>query len=347
VNRYRRVLAFAASAVIGAIGAVALAGPASAHHSEVAGEPVCDTATGEWVVTWTINSFAPAEAPQFKLVEVQVTPPGSPVSNIAVTEGENFPHATGTALVGVQRLPGDAESASLAVRAKWSNGYEEADLRSGQVYFDGPCDKPTEPGPVEFSDASTCDELTVTATNPEDGELVEVTIATSAGEENGFSLEPGASDFVTFPATEGLTYEVTVDGTVVHSGEWQNPGDCVRVPISSRPDCDSLTIEVTNPLEDEAIEAVVSSGDVTQTLTVAPGETGEVTVDATEGTVATVTIGGDTKEIFWEQPRGCDGGGLPVTGAPTGVAIGAALALLGVGGGLFVLARRRRITFTA
>lgn len=39
--------------------------------------------------------------------------------------------------------------------------------------------------------------------------------------------------------------------------------------------------------------------------------------------------------------------GLPVTGAQTGIIAGAALALLTLGGGLYLVARRRRITFTA
>lgn len=39
--------------------------------------------------------------------------------------------------------------------------------------------------------------------------------------------------------------------------------------------------------------------------------------------------------------------GLPVTGAQTGVIAGAAIALLTLGGGIYLLARRRRITFTS
>jgi hypothetical protein len=345
---YRRVLAVAASAVIGLIGALALASPASAHHTEVKGVPYCDTDTGEWVVTWTVNSFAPAQAPTYKLVEVQVTPEGSSVSNIAVTEGDEFPHATGVPLEGEQRLPGDTESASLGVRAKWSNTFEEDKLKSGVVTFEGTCEKP--PAELNVNDASTCDELTVTVANPEDGAAVTVQVTTSAGDSEEFDLEPGADQLVSFPAAEGLTYEVIVDGTVVWSGEWQNPGDCeVEIPVAHKSDCDSLTIEITNPLEDEAIEATVTSGEVTETVTIEPGETGEVTIDAEEGTIATVTIGGESLDIAWEEPDGCDGGGggLPVTGAPTGIVIGAALALLAVGGGLFLLARRRRVTFTA
>lgn len=344
---YRRLFAVAGSAVIGLIGAVTLASPASAHHSEVTGVPECDTSTGEWVVTWTVNSYAPPSAPMYKLVDVVVTPDESTVSNIVETEGDNFPHPTNTPLVGQQRLPGDATSASLAVRAEWSNGYAEEGLKTGNVTFEGTCAKPV--GQVEANDASTCDELVVTVTNPKDGAKATVTVTTSAGETETFDLEPGADQAVSFPASEGLTYQVTVDGKEVASGQWDNPGDCDRKPsIASQPDCESLTIEITNPF-DEAIDATVTSGDVTETVTVEPGQTAEVTIDAEAGTVATVTAGDLTQEIAWTEPEDCDGGGggLPVTGSSTGIVIGAALALLALGGGLFLVARRRRVTFTA
>lgn len=47
------------------------------------------------------------------------------------------------------------------------------------------------------------------------------------------------------------------------------------------------------------------------------------------------------------SPGPGQGGGLPVTGAQSGIAVGIALALLAVGGGLYFAARRRRIRFTA
>lgn len=344
---YRRVVAVAGSAVIGLLGAVALASPASAHHTEVKGDPICDTSTGEWVVTWTVDSVAPERAPTFRLLDVVVTPEGSTVSNIVETQGDGFPHRSGVPLTGEQRLPGDTTSASLGVRAKWINGFTEEDLTTGVVPFDGTCEKPV--GQVNANDASTCDELIVTVTNPEDGAAASVTVTPSAGEAETFDLEPGADRAVSFPATEGLTYQVTVDGKEIRSGRWEDPGTCDLEPsIASQPDCDSLTIEVTNPF-DEAIEATVTSGDVTETVTVEPGRTAEITIDAEAGTVATVTAGDVTQEITWTEPEDCDGGGggLPVTGSSAGIVIGSALALLALGGGLFLIARRRRITFTA
>lgn len=48
-----------------------------------------------------------------------------------------------------------------------------------------------------------------------------------------------------------------------------------------------------------------------------------------------------------EDPADGEGAGLPETGAPTGLIVGGALALLALGGGLFLVARRRRLRFTA
>jgi hypothetical protein len=49
----------------------------------------------------------------------------------------------------------------------------------------------------------------------------------------------------------------------------------------------------------------------------------------------------------WSEAGTADGGQLPVTGWATGAAIGAAIALVGMGVGFYLLYPRRRMTFTA
>lgn len=56
---------------------------------------------------------------------------------------------------------------------------------------------------------------------------------------------------------------------------------------------------------------------------------------------------GDRDDSDDAPGAGGSGDRLPVTGAPAGLLAAGALALLGVGGGLFLLARRRRVSFTA
>jgi hypothetical protein len=48
-----------------------------------------------------------------------------------------------------------------------------------------------------------------------------------------------------------------------------------------------------------------------------------------------------------ESPEPGEGGGLPVTGASTGIVAGVALLLVAFGTAMFLIARRRRIRFTA
>ena len=67
------------------------------------------------------------------------------------------------------------------------------------------------------------------------------------------------------------------------------------------------------------------------------------------------TIGGEpfkeSTTIEYEQPEDCDnsggGGGLPLTGAAAGSIAGGAGAMLAIGAVLFLMARRRKVKFTA
>lgn len=365
----RRGLAVLAGALLGLTGALTMAGPASAHHSEVSGVPICDAETGEWVITWTINSVAPRSTSHFRLIYVHARPTDHPVIGLSTAE-PGYPYPTSEPLIGTQRVPGNTEVASLGIQAKWNNGFREKIKRSGVVRLDGTCEKEVpppspepEPTPPAVHSASACDELVVVLDNPEDGAPVSAIVHTNMGGHEVVELAPGESTSVSFPAAEGLNYQVIIDDETVQEGGWQDPGDCeeeFEVPVAAAATCDSLIIEVTNPLSDAPIQATVTVGDTTEVLTVEPESTAEATFPAQEGTVATVSVeGGESIDIAWEAPEECDEGpaqpapsepaepGLPVTGSKTPLVVGAAVLLLAVGGGLFWFARRRRITFTA
>ena len=87
-----------------------------------------------------------------------------------------------------------------------------------------------------------------------------------------------------------------------------------------------------------------------QTVEVEGGQTKSVTFPGSEGlTVVVTAFGEDSAPVAWEKPDNCGGGGgsLPTTGPKAGLIAGGAGALLALGAGLFVFARRRRIRFTA
>jgi LPXTG-motif cell wall-anchored protein len=348
----RRLAALVGGVLLGATAVLTLAAPASAHHSVVSGKAVCDTTSGEWVVTWTVNSYAPRDVKHYKLVAVDQTPADSKVTNIVKTTDDSYPYKVDTPLVGEQRLPGDATSASLAVQAKWENGFEEKGTVGSKVDFGGPC-KPDRPKP-NASFESACDgSVTVTLTNAEDAKApAEFTVEGTGGFSKQATLKPGESLPVTVPASSAGKIVVTA-GKETFTGGFEAPKGCAPVKVASRSDCDSLTVSIENPKGTTPVDATLTpKGGDAQTVTVAPGEAKEVKFDAEQGFEVTLTIGDQSGKIPWKQPANCGGaagGGpsLPVTGASIGTAAGIGAVLLAAGVGLFLVVRRRRIRFTA
>ncbi|MEU5787044.1 cell wall anchor protein [Micromonospora purpureochromogenes] len=166
-------------------------------------------------------------------------------------------------------------------------------------------------------------------------------------------LNPGQAQEIT----------VTAAGMKDFTGGWEKPEDCQRPEVGA-PDadyestCDEMTFRISNPEDGATVTSTFtpSKGEA-KTLTVEPGRTGSVSFKASKG--LTVTVTGDLDSggpLAWEQPKDCaEGGagggepgeGLPVTGAAAGGIAAGALALLVAGAVLFVVARRRRIRFTA
>ncbi|MDG4767236.1 LPXTG cell wall anchor domain-containing protein [Solwaraspora sp. WMMD406] len=394
----RRALALAAGATIGLVGAVAFAAPASAHYSVPTGSAVCDTTTGEWVVTWNVDSEWHFESTHFKFLAAFHLPASTTLTGIERTKiRDGYPYPVEETVVGEQRLPGDAKWATLGVMVGWNDGFAEKKLRKQTITFEGECTTETpeptptpsptqepspspEPSPEPTATAeptpspsptqevptvapaasylSDCDGMVwVTLSNGETAtEPVELVV--SAGEfSESYVIEPGDSkEDIVVPGDAGPV-TVTADGEPV--GEpysWVEPEDCV---VPGEPEggyestCEELVFGFANPEDGEEFSVTLTpnSGDA-QTVTVAPGVTEIVAFPAEEGlevTVVSETLGVE-ETIAWEQPEDCggEGGGeLPVTGAAAGGIAAGALALLALGGGLFYLARRRRITFTA
>src|SRR6185312_8709415 len=113
--------------------------------------------------------------------------------------------------------------------------------------------------------------------------------------------------------------------------------------------CENLTITVNNTGA-KAIKATITVGDESEEKEIPAGDKAVATLEGADGLVAKLSInGGQAKDYAWAKPADCggDGGGLPLTGANTGLLAGAALVLVSGGGGLFFMARRRRVRFAA
>lgn len=379
---FRRASAIAAGTLLGLTGVAIFATPASAHHSEVTGKAKCDAATGEWEVNWSIKAYAPRDVKHYKLVEVvaktyvggkatEVTIP-----EINVTDGDTYPHSVKDALTATLRVDSDVTMASLAVRAEWDNGFVEDRVRTAKVKFCGTCEAPkptptpTNPEPPAATVANPsasiqadCEGVVhVTLNNAADA-TAPAKFTVEGGDDfvEKVKVQPGESASVEVPAEQATTIKVTAKGVdePLFEGTPEPADDCVKPgePTGAfKSTCDELIFEIDNPEDGKTVTATFTPNKgEPQTLTVEPGMSGTVSFPAEEG--LTVTPSGEGIEnpepIAWEKPEDCTPGagggdpGLPVTGAAAGgIAAGAAV-LLAIGGGLFVMARRRKLRFTA
>lgn len=366
----RRPLAVLGATFVGLAAAVAVAAPASAHHSEIKVVGDCDTNTGNWVVTWTVNSYAPNEVKNYKFIEVNgekavgdaVTP--MTVDGIAVTDGDSYPHAVGTPLVAKQELPGDTTRAKLTVKSKWENGFVENEAKSATIDFAEPCKKKETPPPATAKPTASvvadCDgNVEVKLTNAQDATAPARFVVKA---ENGYvtkrvTVAPGGNATVNIEAKYATKVTVTEKNQQepLYDKAPTKPENCVEPgePAGSyKSTCDALVFEVSNPKDGKEVTVTFTPNKgEKQTLTVAPGETKTVQFKGVEGLTVQPSAEGmdDTEAIAWKKPADCktDEPTLPVTGAAAGSIAAGAGVLLVAGAVLFVVARRRRVKFTA
>ncbi|PWR11838.1 cell wall anchor protein [Micromonospora acroterricola] len=210
--------------------------------------------------------------------------------------------------------------------------------------------------------ASNCDgSVAVSLTN--DGKTSKYPVEFEVKGENGFSkkvsVEAGKADTsVVVPAADAGKIEVLVDGKVIEKGtySWQRPEDCPLPAVTTEADCKNFTLTVTNPEGGLPVKATFTYGDKTETRTVAAGASAKVTFKAGKAKSALVALPELDLEMeaVYTPEKDCGGSGgggdepgLPVTGAAAGGIAAGAVALLIAGAVLFVIARRRRVTFTA
>jgi LPXTG-motif cell wall-anchored protein len=378
VNRLnlRRVVAVAAGALLGLAGVATVAAPASAHHSEVKVTAECDTAAGEWITTWTVRAVAPSDVQKFKLIEVNAqskkgdTTESFTIEGIQATQDDSYPYAVAEPLVGTARLAGDVTEASLSVRAEWDNKFKEKEPKGASIKFSETCDKVVTPPPSTANPKATvtadCSgDVTVKLENGKEAtKEAEFTVTGTDGFKKEATVEPGKDKSITVPAANAGKITITeagqekplFDGKPAEAKDCVKPGEPSGSYLST---CDELIFEVSNPADGETVTITFTpnKGEA-KTLTVEPGKTGTVSFPAQEGLKVTPSAEGmdETEPIAWEKPEDCDtpgqgGGGdepeLPLTGAATGGIIAGAAVLLAAGVALFVVARRRKIRFTA
>ena len=338
----RRLSVLLGATLAGTVGILALTStPAFAHHTTVQGEAVCDTETGKWVVTWTVeNSMEHLLA---TLTDVSHRPVDSTLTGIV--EGATVPLNGDGVLTGRQVVAGSENRAALTVQGTWSNGFIE-DPKTGRVHFEGKCEEDKPLPNATF--ASACDgSVTVTLSNaPEAKKAADFTVTGEGGFTESKSVAAGATANVLVPAASAGAITVLVGTEVLKESEWEDPGTCAPVAVASKSDCTSLTVSVENPEGNRPRQVTVASGSATETFTLAAGASREFPYPATTGTTATVTVDNETKTVTWESPGNCvtttPPPDLPVTGVKLSGLVGMGAALLVVGAALLLVLRRRR-----
>jgi hypothetical protein len=212
----RRLLSFAAAAVAGLAATFVMASPASAHTATIDADVSCGI-DGAWTVTWTLSNDWGTNATISDLV---VDPAGSAISDDPITNGTLIPH--NGSISGSQTFPNSATGASLGFKATWpaipdkDNG--DNHTYSKHIDFGRTCT------PL-YSAVETCDSVTFTVNAPEapasesDADIevaaaprsVDVVLTPSSGDPKTVTVtEGGENHEVTFPATTGMTVEISI-----------------------------------------------------------------------------------------------------------------------------------------
>lgn len=339
----RRLLAGAAGLTIGVAGALAIASPAFAHNPVAAGEGFCDQLTGEQVVTWVVGTDSPLYDAIVKNVTLTVDGVVDPDAEFStITEGAVIPKLdeddNQEALQEQQRFPGDTGDVSLEVTVDFVSPDDHNDvIESGKtldepvtVTFEGPCEeRELEFG---FSPVVTCDLLLFLVIN--DGEEDGVGMALTPNQDAVHGHAPGI--------VELLEDDDFVEGT----------GFVVDAPAD--------VLDVVGPLGAGETFGPITVGNEEPNNFHAHGFQGadglEVTIELFVGDalVGAPSFSWDDLFAVADERLDCEeddgeGGGepeLPVTGSPSLMIAGGALLLLVLGGVMYLLARRRRVTFT-
>ncbi|MEH0840940.1 cell wall anchor protein [Micromonospora sp. CPCC 205711] len=316
--KFRRVAAVAAGALIGLAGVATVASPALAHHPEPSGT-YCAAKDGEVTVTWTVgNSESDITGTVTKL---ESTVPGDFTGTLKLggelpKKGDGPATATQT-----HTFTGELPELKLTVEAKWT--------RDDRII--------TEERTVSAQPAGDC--------APAESPSPTAPTSPTASPEPTSSPEPTPTQ--SSPATP------TSPAATPSSPAATTPAEPEEPVFRLEETCDEMTFIVENPAKGVPFTATLKTEKgVTKKLESTPGKTTSVSFDAYQGLKVTVSydIVEGSETIEYTQPEKCDkgeGGGLPVTGVATGGIAAGAVVLLAAGAILFVVARRRRVRFTA
>jgi len=325
-TKFQRTTSVVAGSLLGLVGVAVFAGPASAHNPAAYGESSC-TNDGSYQVAWTLDNPYKLDAKVTKVVldDKEFTAAGSGVGDIkvgATAQGSSASKLTGSS----------SETATDATLKVYLTYTDQQKYRPSAIAH-RPENCPVTPPTTKPTTTAPTTQPTTTAPTTEPTTTAPATTSPTPSE-----TSPGPEVPVPTPSTTGQPGEAT--------------------PIFDE-DCTTITIGLDNPADgvDYKLHYKTSKGEE-RDLTIKPGEKKSEKFSAVPGFSIKLTVtaswqgetASETTTIDYQKPDNCSGGsggGLPVTGAAAGGIAGGAAVLLAAGAVLFVMARRRKVRFTA
>jgi hypothetical protein len=246
VTRARRLLSYAAAAVAGLAATFFIAAPASAHNALITVDSVsCDKATGDRLITWSVNDDNFGQSTTWRLTTITFTPaPGAgAITGDLTTTGVD--KSVNSSFTGVQRVPGNTSSVSLSVAAHWSDGADNDGTKVKSLVDVPPCK-----GVPNVTATSNCDgTLTIHLGNTGTAPLT----FTLSSQNATVTVNGGESKDVQAPGNKDVT--VSVQGFDDFVLKFVKPDNCPTATPTPSP---SPTLPVTG-------------GHLTGTLSIAAG----------------------------------------------------------------------------
>jgi hypothetical protein len=279
---WRRAAILSTTVLVGMVGAVILAGPASAHDTSVNGPTtVCDAATGTYTITYTgqgdYDLPSTVSVVDASPAGTTVTPQSQDVQPVTL-KGGGYSDPFTIVQTGV---PGTATTASITITEVWSDQYTVRGTATA-TNLGGDCTKTTTPTAPSFAN-DACEgyapvgaSYTITAVT---GVVYKV---------NGETVAAG-----TYPATDGSTITITavaapgytLSGTTTFTHTFTAQPTCTTSVVVGDP---TFTDDVCHNLAPAGASYTIAA--VTGVIYKVNGETVAAgTYPATDGSTITIT----------------------------------------------------------
>jgi LPXTG-motif cell wall-anchored protein len=189
----RRSTAVLAGAFLGMAGAVALAAPASAHHTDLSITSTCIGANDNWVITWSLKS---SESDITANLDKVTALPLERGKITGIVKGATLPKSGDGPLVGVQTLKPSVRNAYLSVESHWTRPQSDGSTRDIKFVSKGDAKRPTQKCELTPTPSQSTPTQTPTPTPSESSPTSSPSVSTTPSETPTPSASPSATPTV-------------------------------------------------------------------------------------------------------------------------------------------------------